>query len=99
MLTPKEKRFLKYWNDQKEGGKTSYVITYTIGWSVILFVLPLATSFVVDMYSAFKLYQLPLWAAIVISILLGYIISQYQWNKNEKKAERLERQEEAASRI
>jgi drug/metabolite transporter (DMT)-like permease len=93
MLTPKEKRFLKYWKDQKEGGKSSYVIAYTIGWAVIIFILPLAGSFVIDMYTAFKLYQLPLWAAALISVLLGYIISQFLWSKNERKADNLKQKE------
>src|SRR5437868_6751370 len=99
MLSPKEKRFLKYWNDQKEGGKRSYIITYTIGWAVIIFILPLAASFVIDMYSAFKLCQLPVWAAIIISVLLGLIVSEYRWNRNEKRARQLQREKDSPSAI
>jgi len=89
MITTKEKRFLKYWEDQKAGGKWQYILVYTIGWSVILFIVPLAGSFVIDMYSALKLYQLPLWASILVAVSLGFAGSIYFWDRNEKKAKDL----------
>ena len=89
MLTPKEKRFLKYWDEQKAGGKLQYIIVYTIGWSFILFFIPLAISFFVNMYVALKLHQLPVWAAIVLSIVLGFLISLFTWHQNEKKQKAL----------
>ncbi len=85
MISAKEKRFLKYWEDQKTGGKWQYILIYTIGWSFILFFVPLAASFVIDMYAAFKLYQLPLWAAILVAVILGFTGSVYFWDRNEKK--------------
>lgn len=98
MLSAKEKRFLRYWDDQKAGGRTQYLIIYTIGWAFILFFIPLATSFVVDMYFFFKLYLLPLWAAIALSILLGFVIALFTWEKNEKKSRLLRsRQDEKAA--
>ena len=86
MLSAKEKRFLRYWDDQKAGGHTQYLIVYTIGWAFILFFVPLATSFVIDMYGFFKMYMLPLWAAIILSISLGFAIAVLTWEKNEKKS-------------
>lgn len=89
MITPKEKRFLKYWEDQKDGGKWQYILVYTIGWSIILFIVPLAFSFVFDMYTAIKMDQPPLWAAITAAVILGITLSFFIWHRNEKKYRRI----------
>ena len=85
MLSAKEKRFLKYWEEQKTGGKWQYIIVYTIGWAFILFFMPLTISFLINMYTAFRIYTLPLWAAIALSVAIGFALSQFMWHKNEEK--------------
>jgi len=94
MLTPKEKRFLKYWDEQKIDGKLQYILVYTIGWSFILFFIPLAISLFVNMYIALKLHQLPLWVAIVLSIVVGFSIALLTWHQNEKKYKSLLRKQD-----
>jgi len=93
MISAKEKRFLKYWEDQKMGGKRQYIIVYTIGWSLVIFFIPLAVSFFINMYTAFRLYQLPLWAAILLSIMISLAGSFYFWDRNEKRSKMIRERE------
>jgi hypothetical protein len=91
MLSAKEKRYLKYWNDQKAGGKWQYIVVYTIGWGFLLFFVPMLISYLSYMYASVHLYVLlgfsmvPIWALIVFSIALGCVISFLQWDRNEGK--------------
>jgi hypothetical protein len=91
MLSAKEKRFLKYWDDQKTGGKWQYILIYTIGWGFLLFFVPMLISYLSYMYTSIHLYVLfgfsifPIWALIVFSLALGCLISFFQWDRNESK--------------
>jgi hypothetical protein len=89
MLTPTEKRFLLYWKDQKQGGKWKYILGYTIAWGIVTFFVPLGLSVVINIYDFFGLYKLHLWAAILISLAIGFAISLYIWDKNERREKML----------
>lgn len=95
MISAKEKRFLKYWDDQKTGGKWQYILIYSLGWSIIIFILPLAFSFVYDMYTGDKIFQLPLWATIVLSVVLAVAVSFFSWHRNQKKYNKILKKEQA----
>ncbi len=86
MLTPKEKRFLKYWDDQKEGGRRNYILAYTIAWAIVAFFVPLGVSIVINVIDFFQLYRFYLWQSIVICLAIGFAAAYYMWEKNEKKA-------------
>ncbi|NOT51819.1 MAG: hypothetical protein HOP10_11150 [Chitinophagaceae bacterium] len=91
MLSAKEKRFLKYWDDQKTGGKWSYILVYTIGWGFLIFFVPMIISYMSYMYASVHLYVLlglsivPIWILIVFSLAVGCVISFFQWDRNEGK--------------
>lgn len=85
MLSPEEKRFIRQWEDQRTGGRTFYIILYTFTWSFIIFLAPLVVSVFIDIYSFFQLDRLPLWLAILIALIAGFIVSSRQWRKNEAK--------------
>lgn len=85
MLSAKEKRFLRYWDDQRAGGVVKYVLPYTLAWSLILFLLPLAISTFINVLNFLHFNLLPVWIAIVLAVFTGFAIAYYSWNKNEKK--------------
>jgi putative Mn2+ efflux pump MntP len=85
MLSAKEKRFIHYWEEQREGGKLKYILLYSLVWGFVFFLIPLAVSVIVDFYSTLKMYKIPLWAAMLIFLLLGFAFSIYSWHKNENK--------------
>lgn len=90
MLTAKEKRFIRYWNDQRADGIVKYVLPYTLAWALILFLLPLAASVFLNVLNFLHFDMLPVWVAIVLAVFLGFAIALYTWNKNEKKWQTLE---------
>ena len=85
MLSAKEKRFLRYWGDQRSGGMVKYVLPYSIAWALILFLLPLAVSVFLNVLNFFHFDMLPVWVAIVFAMFIGFAIAFYSWTKNEKK--------------
>jgi hypothetical protein len=91
MLSAAEKRFIRYWEDQRKDGKWSYVLTYTIGWGVIIFFLPLTVSYILSMLNFIALYQLPIWVIIVLSLLIGFAGNLFFWHRNEEKWKALTR--------
>ncbi|MBL7745965.1 MAG: hypothetical protein JNM19_00945 [Chitinophagaceae bacterium] len=92
MLSDKEKKFIRYWNEQREGGKWSYIITYTIGGAVIAFFLPLTIFYILSMLQFFRLIQLPVWLLVVLAFITSFAASQYFWYRNEKRWRSLTRQ-------
>lgn len=90
MLSVKEKRFLRYWDDQRSGGMVKYVLPYTFAWTLILFLLPLAASVFLNVLNFLHFDMLPVWVAIVLAVVIGFAIAFYSWNKNEKKWQILE---------
>lgn len=85
MLSTKEQRFKRHWEDQRRGGKWVYIIPFTIGWSLIVFFTPLVISLVIDVYGFFRLYEFRLWEAIVFALIIGFFISNYYWTRNENR--------------
>jgi len=90
MLSAKEKRFLRYWVDQRAGGMIKYVLPYTLAWALILFLLPLAASVFLNVLNFLHFDMLPVWIAIVLAVFIGFAIAFYSWGKNEKKWRMLE---------
>lgn len=82
MLSKEDKRFIRYWEDQRKGGKLSYWLLYSLVGSVImsLFIL-------VFLLLALQIYFS--WPMLVLvtagSFLLCAILSMLSWQRNEKK--------------
>jgi hypothetical protein len=86
MLSAEEKRFKRYWEDQRSGGKRYYVILYTITWAFILFFVPLIISlFKIDIVGFFGLYKIPIWGVILITTSVSFAGSNHFWEKNERR--------------
>lgn len=83
MLTTAEKRFVKYWEEQRAGGKFKYFLLYILAGTFIailvlafLYSLIFAQSFTMD----FGIY-----AIIITSFITVTFLTILTWGKNEKR--------------
>ena len=80
MLTATEKRFIKYWEDQRQGGKIKYYLLYILTGS---FVASLVLAFL-SMMVGFNLADSLLWITIG-SFCIVSIATIFSWWYNEKR--------------
>ena len=78
MLTASEKRFVKSWEEQRQGGKVKYYLLYII---VGTFPAILVLSFLASLFGAFN----KLWITIPLSFVVSIIYTIRTWAANEKK--------------
>ena len=78
MLTASEKRFVKSWEEQRQGGKVKYYLLYII---IGTFPAILVLSFLASLFGAFN----KLWITIPLSFLVSIIYTVRTWAVNEKK--------------
>ena len=79
MLTASEKRFVKSWEEQRQGGKVKYYLLYIIIGS---FPAVLVLSFLTSLFGAFSRL---IWITIPLSFLISMIYTVRTWAVNEKK--------------
>lgn len=88
MLSAKEKRFIKSWEEQRTGGRVSYFALYI---PVLTIVSAIITSF---LFSMFAIVSSNLLISIaVVSLVLGVSLSLITWFRNEKKWKAIIRRE------
>jgi peptidoglycan/LPS O-acetylase OafA/YrhL len=80
MLTATEKRFIKYWEDQREGGRIKYYVLYILTGSIVGII-------VLSFLSLMLGWNFPnnLWMIIAASVVLVTAITVLTWWFNEKK--------------
>lgn len=84
MLSAKEKRFVKYWEEQRTGGRWSYFALYI---PVGTFLCSVLTAFLLAMFTiAGQDYFI---AVAVISLILSAGIIIPTWYNNEKKFKKI----------
>ena len=81
MLSSKEKRFLKYWEEQRSGGKTSYITMLTVVGTFIGTLMISVFLFLFFHYTLSIEFLLVIASALVFSLVISWI----SWNRNEKK--------------
>lgn len=88
MLTNDERRFIRTWEEQRKGGRTSYYLLYIIAGSVVL---TIGVAFVLSMVR----FSLPknIWIIPVISLLLTVFLTHVSWTRNERRFKALIRRE------
>ena len=88
MLSAKEKRFIKYWEEQRTGGRWTYYLLYILAGS---FICTIAVSFLVMMTTIGGIdYILPI---VISSVLLVTVLTIGTWQMNEKKFKKIIRRE------
>lgn len=83
MLTSAEKRFIKYWEEQREGGKVKYYLLYII---VGTFIAVLSLFFLYSLFisPAFRL-RFGVVAIAIMAPIMVTVITVTTWSRNEKK--------------
>lgn len=84
MLTTGEKRFIKYWQDQRKGGKLPYYLLYILAGTFI-------ASIVLSFLGAMFLASFPenLLMIILVSFVIVTIATVLTWSNNEKRFRRI----------
>ncbi len=90
MLSLKEKRFIRYWQEQREGGRGSYYLLYII---VGTFIITLILSVFLVLFFQITFGNLFFWIVLAGGILLSSILTIYTWAKNERKLQHLIKRE------
>ena len=81
-----ERRFLRAWEEQRQGGKNVYVATYTFGLTFVIFLCCIALGLFLNLPFV-KLYLL---VTIAIGSVVGaFIISILMWNRQQRKFRRI----------
>lgn len=80
MLTAKERRFIKYWEEQRTGGQAPYLTLYIIAGTFIS---------VLIVFFLFSIFGIKLrgniWMVPVISVVAITSITIASWKRNEKR--------------
>lgn len=86
MLSTDEKRFVRYWEDQRKGGRRAYLFLYT-----------LIGAFIISMFSFVTLYfflqirvsYFLLWIVPSLSLLAALLFAAIVWTRNENRLRNL----------
>jgi protein-S-isoprenylcysteine O-methyltransferase Ste14 len=85
-INTEERRFVRYWEEQRQGGKPAYIATYSFGYFVVIFMVGVALG----LFSGLRIVRLNMLIGLGIASLVGaVIVSLWQWNKGEKKFRRI----------
>lgn len=85
-ISTEERRFIRNWEEQRKGGKASFVAIYTFGYFMVLFMLGIAGW----LFSGLRFVTLPLITGLGIVALVGAIaLSFWQWQRHQKKFARI----------
>lgn len=80
MLTAKEKRFIRYWEEQRVGGMRPYLILYILAGT---FISSIIVFFVFSMFGVD--FDGILWTVPTISVVSVTAITIITWKRNEKQ--------------
>lgn len=89
MISREEKRFIRSWEEQREGGKWSYYLLYTF---VGGFIISLLTYILLLWFLQIRVPK-PYWLIPAIGLLAGALISVTVWRVNERRFKRIIRRE------
>ena len=86
MLTAAEKRFLRYWIEQREGGRASYYLLYI---SVGTFIFTLILSVFLFLFFNLGFGSLYFWIVFSGGLTISIITTLITWRNNERRFHRL----------
>lgn len=83
MLTPAEKRFIRYWEEQRTGGKIKYYLLYIL---IGTFIAILCLFFLYSLWiSPIFTLEFGLVAIAITAFVAVTLITVITWHRNEKK--------------
>ena len=80
MLTATEKRFIKSWEDQRQGGRMKYFLLYILAGT---FIITIIASFLTSMFASG--FPENIWLIVIGSFSFATIVTILTWYANEKK--------------
>jgi Na+-driven multidrug efflux pump len=95
VLTAREKRFIKYWEEQRKGGRYAYYLLYILGGTFIISLL----GFILLLFILQFMFNVTmLWAVPVSAFVLAVLLTIMTWQNNERKFKRIIRREVAEAK-
>lgn len=93
-ITADERRFLRYWEEQRKGGRGSFLVAYGVG----LFILIYMGFVAIGLFAGFPFVK-PVWLLLIgITAVTGSLIwSFYLWNSRQKEFRNIIRREVKAA--
>jgi tryptophan-rich sensory protein len=83
VLNSAEKRFIKYWEEQRTGGKYKYYLLYILsGTFISVLILSFVYSLVISSTFSLDWGVLPI---LIVSFVLVTVMTIVTWDRNEKK--------------
>jgi small-conductance mechanosensitive channel len=81
-ISAAERRFIRNWEEQRKGGKASFVAIYTFGYTIIIFM----TGIAIGLFTGLRFVTLPLLSAMgLTSLVAGIALAFYQYSRSQKK--------------
>lgn len=90
LLSTSEKRFVRYWQEQRTGGRWSYYALYIIVGTFIGTII-LSTFLFLFLQAIFG--SLSFWVAFVLSFLISSVATTLTWSANERKFKKIVKRE------
>lgn len=82
VITPKERRFLKYWEEQRKGGKLSFFALYI---SMGTIVCTIVIAFLMSVLGLRYAY----WPVPILGFVVMTIFTIITWSQNEKQFKKI----------
>jgi hypothetical protein len=89
LITRREKRFIRSWQEQREGGKWTYYLLYTFAGGFIISLL----SYILILWILQIRVPKPYWILPVFGVSAAAVIAVLVWRTNEKKFKGIIRRE------
>lgn len=81
-ISIEERRFIRHWEEQRQGGRKSYVAIYTFGYFFVIFMIGVALG----LFSGLRFVKVPLLTGLAVASLVGaFVVALYQWRRGESK--------------
>lgn len=85
-ISTEERRFIRNWEEQRKGGKATFVAIYTFGYFILLFMMGVAFW----LFSGLRFVTIPLISGLGGIALVGAVaLSFWQWQRHQKKFARI----------
>jgi VIT1/CCC1 family predicted Fe2+/Mn2+ transporter len=90
LLSTSEKRFIRYWQEQRTGGRWSYYALYI---AIGTFIGTIILSTFLFLFFQVIFGTLSFWIALSVAFLISSVATILTWSSNEKKFKRIVRRE------
>ncbi|MBC7827940.1 MAG: hypothetical protein H7122_09350 [Chitinophagaceae bacterium] len=90
MLNTSEKRFIRYWQEQRTGGRWSYYTLYIV---IGTFIATIIFSTFLFLFFQIVFGSISFWMALLTAFLISSLATVLTWSSNEKKFKKIIRRE------